>query len=146
MTSESNPGFAQRLRETRVAAGLSQVQLAGDVLSASYVSLLEAGQRRPTQRVMEVLAERLSVPVEQLRDGVDPRARQELGLRLRYAELALQNGEAEEALTAFRALEDPVSRAAGVRHVCARRLPYTAVAPPAAAWRPRMEVSVLSAA
>jgi tetratricopeptide (TPR) repeat protein len=89
-----------------VAVGLSQVQLAGEQLSASYVSLMEAGRRQPTDRVLQLLADRLGVTVEMLRDGVDPRARQELGLRLRYAELALQNGEAEEALTAFRALAE----------------------------------------
>jgi tetratricopeptide (TPR) repeat protein len=83
---------------------MSQGQLAGAAMSASYVSLLEAGHRQPTPHVIDQLAERLSMTVEELRDGIDPHARQELDLRLSYAELALQNGEAEEALTAFQAL------------------------------------------
>jgi tetratricopeptide (TPR) repeat protein len=83
---------------------MSQGQLAGTAMSASYVSLLEAGHRQPTSHVIDQLAERLSMTVEELRDGIDPHTRQELDLRLRYAELALQNGEAEEALTAFQAL------------------------------------------
>ena len=107
MTTDGNSAFGSRLRDARLAAGLSQVQLAGSELSASYVSLMEAGRRQPTERVLRLLAERLGVTPGMLRDGVDPRVRQEVGLRLRYAELALQNGEAEEALASFRDLVEP---------------------------------------
>ena len=101
MTDQSRPGFAARLRARRLERGLSQAELAGEEFSASYVSLLESAHREPTPHVLEVMSERLGTSVEFLRDGIDPDARRELALGLRYAELALQNGEAAEALERF---------------------------------------------
>lgn len=40
--------FGQRVRERRRQLGRSQTELAGTRLSASYLSLLESGRRRPT--------------------------------------------------------------------------------------------------
>jgi len=59
--------FGARLRRLRTAARLSQAELAGDQVHASYVSLLESGRRSPTPPVLAVLAARLGVSVEELR-------------------------------------------------------------------------------
>ncbi len=96
--------IGNRIRETRRALGLSQLELAGDDLSASYVSLLESGKRSATKHVVDILAARLETSAEYLLEGIDVRARDGQELRLRYAELALQNGEGDEALTHFRQL------------------------------------------
>ncbi|MFN8169385.1 MAG: helix-turn-helix domain-containing protein [Candidatus Nanopelagicales bacterium] len=61
-----DPAFGARLRRLREAVGLSQVALAGDDLSPSYVSLLEAGHRHPGPDVLRLLAARLGVPVDEL--------------------------------------------------------------------------------
>jgi tetratricopeptide (TPR) repeat protein len=98
------PGLPQRLRDLRLAAGLSQAELAGDDLSASYVSLIEAGKRTPTTDALTVLAKRLGCTVDQLVSGVDGRSREEARLELAYAELALNSGEAEEAERRLRVL------------------------------------------
>jgi transcriptional regulator with XRE-family HTH domain len=58
-TGQGGNELPRRLRERRRELGLSQTELAGDSLSPSYVSLLEAGKRKPTPAVLEVLAERL---------------------------------------------------------------------------------------
>lgn len=51
--------FGRRLRQLRTAKGLTQRELAGDSLSVSYVSLLEAGRRTPTDGTVRVLASTL---------------------------------------------------------------------------------------
>jgi tetratricopeptide (TPR) repeat protein len=61
--------FGDRLRRLRRAAGLSQSALAGGVVDASYVSLLESGRRAPTPPVLAALAVRLGVDVAELGGG-----------------------------------------------------------------------------
>lgn len=56
----------RRLREVRLASGLSQAQLAGTRYSHAYVSVLESGRRVPSQAAAEYFAQRLGVPVEHL--------------------------------------------------------------------------------
>lgn len=104
MTNASKETLGTRLRRLRVARGLSQQQLAGRDLSPSYVSLVEAGKRVPTQAILERLAGRLGCDVQLLVEGVARAEAEELELRLRYAELALHSGEAAEAVARFRAL------------------------------------------
>ena len=58
--------FGERLRAARLAAGLSQRDLAGDELHSSYVSLLESGHRPPTVQVVTILAKRLGVTPDEL--------------------------------------------------------------------------------
>lgn len=91
-------GLGDRLRRLRVERGLSQTDLAEQGLSASYVSLIESGKRVPTTRTLAALAARLDTTVEWLRDGASPAADEEHRLALRWAELALANGDPTEAL------------------------------------------------
>ena len=93
-----------RLRRLRQERGLSQTQLADAGMSPSYISLLEAGKRAPTQAVIQRLAERLGCDPQLLTEGVRAVDVAELELQLRYAELALQSGEAAEAAERFRML------------------------------------------
>ncbi len=97
-------GFGSRVRERRIALGQSQADLAGDQVSASYVSLLEAGKRTPTRDVVVALAEALDCTQDYLLHGHDPRRSEEFRLGVRYAELALRNGEAADALSSLNAL------------------------------------------
>jgi tetratricopeptide (TPR) repeat protein len=91
--------FGRRLRETRQRAGLSQSDLATDGVSSSYVSLLESGKRQPTRATALALAKRLRVSVDFLLSGFSAGERHKLDLELKYAELALRNGEGADALT-----------------------------------------------
>ncbi|MFE9456838.1 helix-turn-helix domain-containing protein [Streptomyces californicus] len=61
-----HPDFGERVRARRRELGLSQQQLAGDVVTSSYISLLESGKRAPTLDVIIHLAEQLMMPVEEL--------------------------------------------------------------------------------
>lgn len=62
----SQPEFGRRLHECRQRRGLSQRALAGTHVTASYISLLEVGQRVPTLNVVLTLARALDVPPEEL--------------------------------------------------------------------------------
>lgn len=77
--------------------GLSQAQLAHPELSDSYVSLIESGKRTPTQAVLELLAQKLDCSLTYLVNGVTAEQMEELELGLRFAKLALENGELTEA-------------------------------------------------
>jgi transcriptional regulator with XRE-family HTH domain len=89
--------FGERLRQVRLGAGLSQSQLAGEGLSASYISLLEAGKRTPSHEVVRQLAARLGCPPDQLADDREYERDERVALELRYARLAVMHGQAAKA-------------------------------------------------
>lgn len=58
--------MGKRLRELRLAAGMTQAELAGRRFSHAYVSVLEAGRREPSRAAVDYFAQRLGVQVEEL--------------------------------------------------------------------------------
>jgi tetratricopeptide (TPR) repeat protein len=86
-----------------VKRGLSQAQLAGAELSTSYVSLLESGRRQPTAKAAAALAERLGVEADFLLRGEES-VREERELQLRFAQLALANGDVDQSEAALEQL------------------------------------------
>src|ERR671929_620627 len=74
--------LGERLRQLRVAAGLTQSELAGERFSKEYVSQIERGKTRPTRETIEWLAVRLGGDARFLANGVatDERGRIEGGL------------------------------------------------------------------
>jgi transcriptional regulator with XRE-family HTH domain len=89
--------FGKRIRELRVSLGLTQSVLAGDDVTIGYISRIEAGQRRPDARLVDLFAERLSSTAEYLVTGVPSQLVDEVRLALHYVELALETGEAVDA-------------------------------------------------
>jgi len=58
-----NKDYAKAFRIIRAAFGLKQAELAARMpITASQLSLIESGQRRPSLRVVEALAAALSIP------------------------------------------------------------------------------------
>ncbi len=103
MRQISQQEFAKRLRALRAAKGLTQRQLAGDELSVSYVSLLEAGRRTPTPETVRVLASSLGCsPAELLGEADSPVTRPAV-LNVRFGQLSLEAGRYDEAHTHFEA-------------------------------------------
>ena len=78
-----------RIRNARLAKGLTQAELAGPDASTAYISRIEAGHRRPDGRLLERIAEPARHHSRQLLHGVDPHQKAEATLKLDYAELAL---------------------------------------------------------
>ena len=114
MTSEQPSGdreFGRRIRDRRREIGMSQADLAGEQLSASYVSLLEAGKRTPTREIVDALAGVLDCSPDYLLHGYDPKLSEEFHLGVRYAELAVRNGEAADALDQLDALLNDIANA-----------------------------------
>jgi transcriptional regulator with XRE-family HTH domain len=99
-----SPTLGKRLRALRVERGLSQADLAGDLVSPSYVSLLESDRRSPERDVLDGLARKLGCSALYLASGVAPDEINEQRLRLQFAEIALANGALDEAHERFREL------------------------------------------
>ena len=78
-TTARAPRLGDRVRQLRVAAGLTQTDLAADRFSKEYISQIERGKTRPTPETVEWLASRLAVEAVFLASGVssDDRARAE---------------------------------------------------------------------
>lgn len=66
MSQEELTRVGRRLRELRLAAGMTQAELAGRRFSHAYVSVLEAGRREPSRAAVDYFAQRLGVSVEEL--------------------------------------------------------------------------------
>ena len=96
-----SPTLGQRVRALRKEQGLSQADLAGDLVSPSYVSLIEAGRRSPEREVLEGLARKLGCSALYLSSGVAPEEITEQRLQLQFAEIALANGSLDEAHEQF---------------------------------------------
>ncbi len=106
--------LGQRLRALRIERGLSQADLAGDLVSPSYVSLIEADRRSPDREVLTGLAHRLGCSSLYLETGTVPEEINEQRLQLKFAEIALANGELDQAHDRFRAMAAQAS--SEVRH------------------------------
>src|SRR5437773_11959169 len=78
-SASSGLRLGERLRQLRVAASLTQSELAGERFSKEYVSQIERGKTRPTRETIEWLAARLGVDPGILANGVatDERGRLE---------------------------------------------------------------------
>lgn len=96
------PGtLGERLRALRVERGLSQTELAGDILSPSAVSLLESGRREPTDKTLRSLAERLGSTTEYLRYGTEPGDSDTARLAVLVPEMWAHAGDHERALRLY---------------------------------------------
>src|SRR5690242_15123964 len=109
-TSHEGLRLGERLRQLRVAGGLTQSELAGDRFSKEYVSQIERGKTRPTADTLEWLAEKLGVDPDYLETGVssEDRARAEAGLA--RAEALSEIHQYDEALDEFIAAREAVER------------------------------------
>jgi tetratricopeptide (TPR) repeat protein len=113
--------LGERLRQLRVAAGLTQSELAGDRFSKEYVSQIERGKTRPTRETIAWLAGRLGVDAGFLASGVTTDERGRLEGALARAEALYAANEDEEAAQAFEPLA-AAARATGVPELQVRAL------------------------
>src|SRR6266498_1454275 len=112
LTHASRPAafrLGERLRQLRVAAGMTQSELAGERFSKEYVSQIERGKTRPTSDTIAWLASRLEVDAGYLANGVSTDRRGRAG-----GALSLGRGLGKDA--ARRA-----ARGAGTAHARAPR-------------------------
>jgi tetratricopeptide (TPR) repeat protein len=69
-TADEGVELGERVRRLRVAAGLSQTELAAGRFSKEYMSQIERGKTRPTSETLGWLAEQLGVDASFLASGV----------------------------------------------------------------------------
>jgi tetratricopeptide (TPR) repeat protein len=99
----------ERLKSARLAAGLSQRQLAFTGCSPAYISRIEAGDRIPSLQLLRELGRRLGVSEDYLATGEEVRLHH---LSLLEAEIALRLDDLE---TAERLYTEALARAATPR-------------------------------
>jgi tetratricopeptide (TPR) repeat protein len=105
--------LGRRIRSARLAAGLTQGQVAGTEVTVGYVSRIESGQRRPDGKVLELLAGRLNASLDGLLLGVTEDRTAAIRLECDFAEIALQSGDPTQALARVEELlGDSASQAA----------------------------------
>src|SRR5881394_4635839 len=90
--------LGERLRQLRVAAGLTQSEVAGERFSKEYVSQIERGKTRPTRETIEWLAHRLGVDADFLQNGVSTDERSRIETMLARAEALAEAHRCGEAL------------------------------------------------
>ena len=93
--------LGDRVRLLRVAAGLTQTELAGDRFSKEYVSQIERGKTRPTPETIEWLAERLNVDPAFLSSGVSTDERGRVEALLARAEALTEAYRYKEAIESY---------------------------------------------
>jgi tetratricopeptide (TPR) repeat protein len=113
--------LGERLRQLRVAAGMTQTDLAGDRFSKEYVSQIERGKTRPTAETIKWIAERLGVDAGFLANGVSADERGRVDAALARADALLEARRNDEALEEFESIR-PAVLATGLPELEARSL------------------------
>jgi tetratricopeptide (TPR) repeat protein len=114
-------GLGERVRQRRIALGLTQTDLAGARFSKEYISQIELGKTRPTPDTIEYLASRLSIDPGYLAHGVTTENRARVEAMLARAEAHVQAREFDKALEVFADAKTSVA-ASGSPELSARRL------------------------
>src|SRR2546427_10313539 len=100
--------LGERLRQLRVAAGMTQSDLAGERFSKEYVSQIERGKTRPTRETIDWLAQRLGVDSGFLANGVSADERGRVDAALTRAGALLEARRNDEALEEFESIRAAV--------------------------------------
>src|SRR5919199_3416303 len=90
--------LGERVRQLRVARGLTQTELGGERFSKEYVSQIERGKTRPTPETIEWLSVRLGVDQSFLETGISSSERERAESTIARAEAALESSRYEEAV------------------------------------------------
>jgi tetratricopeptide (TPR) repeat protein/DNA-binding XRE family transcriptional regulator len=95
------PRLGERLRQLRVAAGLTQTDLAGDRFSKEYISQIERGKTRPTTETIDWLSLRLGVDSGFLASGVSADERSKAEAILTRADALLEDHNFDDAIAEY---------------------------------------------
>jgi tetratricopeptide (TPR) repeat protein len=100
--------LGQRVRQARVARGLTQSELADSRFSKQYVSQIERDQLRPTEATLTWIADRLEVDPQFLATGVDGRELERVESIIARGEAALEAHDYAEAITLLAGVTESV--------------------------------------
>jgi len=105
---EKGSRLGERVRSLRLAAGLTQSDLASDRFSKEYISQIERGKTRPTDATIAWLAERLGADPSYLAHGISAEERTRVETLVARAEALSEAHRYDDALAAFREARDGV--------------------------------------
>jgi transcriptional regulator with XRE-family HTH domain len=105
--------LGDRVRQLRIANGLTQTELAGERFSKEYVSQIERGKTRPTGETIEWLAARLGVDQSFLETGVSSSERERVESVIARAEAQLESHEYAEVVPILQGLKGEATGLAG---------------------------------
>jgi tetratricopeptide (TPR) repeat protein len=108
LAAQAGLRLGERLRQLRVAAGMTQTELAGERFSKEYVSQIERGKTRPTDETIQWLAERLGVDAGFLANGVSAHERGRVDAALARCEALVEARRNDEALAEFEGVRSAV--------------------------------------
>lgn len=89
--------LGRRIKKLRLERGLSQAQLAEPELSSAYISLIESGDRQPSDRALAFIAERLGLTLDELASGSPAGFQVEVELRLQRVRCDVDEGRLDDA-------------------------------------------------
>src|SRR5437588_4234639 len=121
LAAQAGLRLGERLRQLRVAAGMTQTDLAGDHFSKEYVSQIERGKTRPTRETIQWLADRLGVDGGFLANGVSADERGRVDAALARADALLEARRNDEALKELESVR-PAVLATGLPELESRAL------------------------
>ena len=107
-TPRYQSALGERVRQLRVAGGLTQTELAGDRFSKEYVSQIERGKTRPTSETIRWLATRLGVDGAFLEHGVSADERERIEAALARAAALSESDRFAEAVDEYEAIRSSV--------------------------------------
>src|SRR5215217_9405820 len=93
--------LGDRVRQLRIAKGLTQTQLAGERFSKEYVSQIERGKSRPSREAIEYLAERLDVDPLFLETGVSSDERGRIEATLARGDALIEDKRFADAVSEY---------------------------------------------
>jgi transcriptional regulator with XRE-family HTH domain len=96
--SPTRSTLGDRVRQLRVAKGLTQTELAGDRFSKEYVSQIERGKTRPTGETIEWVAARLGVDPTFLETGISSSEHERVDSVVARAEATLESHQYADVL------------------------------------------------
>jgi tetratricopeptide (TPR) repeat protein len=108
MAAQAGLRLGERLRQLRVAGGMTQTELAGDRFSKEYVSQIERGKTRPTAETIQWLADRLGVDSGFLANGVSADERGRVDAALARCDALVEARRNDEALEEFEHIRSAV--------------------------------------
>ncbi len=106
----SDGRLGRRIRRLRLAAGLTQHDLAAPDYTHAYVSQIESGRRDPSPAALEHFARKLGIGVEQLQTGRPPDLEERLELELQEARRMASAGEIEPAESTYETVHKEANR------------------------------------
>lgn len=99
-----------RIRQRRLAKGLTQAEVGRPELTGGYVSLIECGRREPSQDALRIIAARLDMEIDELVRGIPPGLEPALEMDLHKARRTLDRGDFDVATVSVEAVVERAQR------------------------------------